>query len=753
MPASSLAALLLLWLPAMSEADTCSTGEASMLQTGSRFFSPRRRRAVTTEPPEPETPPNLPKYTVRISGKGGNLGFLVFSEQTLWQKAMAEAGKYLKQQRLVSAAVIPPCSADTKEVDSAGACFEIKEQGAVAVLAMEEPTTLTVPEEGGELEVTFKCEKHMEPDLAAYSRSLGLDPGQRNTFAGNLKKEGVYTKSQLRGQTYRSLFKGVGDDGDEKVLRQKLSSAQAQTGSRIPLNNAAEEADKVKEQVAGMKQQLQDARTKMEDAAKAGDADLANQAKAQLDNVLSQLSGIDVESANLSTAKQMSEMNAAIASGGFVNGRSLETRELIAFNGVFRGIDLMTTFKPSLKAPAVSLKPWYAQMSDDTLALYSQLRPEIDSEEFYIESQQASDLEVANGMVDTYGSSAFHTSVNSWQAGFDITSSCFAGGGSGGDTKSKSSGQAKQDQDSQAKNLQKSITALAKTQYFFQPKMLLYFSQGMLQMSEDFTDRCHRASYALCKFAGRKNCSKWIDPVESSPNVSSKLSDSSIQLRFVVANVSVLLILQQPDFEEGIKDALGNAVASMSSGANISDIDVELFKPDRSFVPGGDIYSSMQVKVTIRRATMEMYGGLEVYEGRDILQPGILRAFLSYPYINKVRIVEPNSSTYQTVGLDYFLLQFSPSNEGAESGQSGFNAMAEPLPGETADEVVPALMYDFGSHVCPHVTLGGWWRVTANYASTVNQEKIEVERATSEAMEKARAEAWGLNANAAGTRN
>eukprot|EP00439_Symbiodinium_sp_Y106_P026587 s414_g3.t1 len=260
---------------------------------------------------------------------------------------------------------------------------------------MEQPTTVKVPAEGGELEVTFKCCDQeclsttvvmaalvmtmalvvmlaaimaamradgdgwmvmlvlmtmlvvdakdvialnpREPDLAAYSPSLGLNPVQRSTFARNLKKEGVYTKSQLRGQTYRSLFKGVGgDNDDEKLLEEKLSAAQARTGGRIPLNNAAEEADKVKEQVAGMKQQLQDARTKMEDAAKAGDADLANQA--QLDNVLSQLSGIDVESANLSTAQQMSEMNAAIASGGFVNGRSLETRELIAFNGVFRGI-------------------------------------------------------------------------------------------------------------------------------------------------------------------------------------------------------------------------------------------------------------------------------------------------------------------------------------------------------------------------------------------------------------------------------
>eukprot|EP00439_Symbiodinium_sp_Y106_P029189 s4922_g3.t1 len=151
---------------------------------------------------------------------------------------------------------------------------------------------------------------------------------------------------------------------------------------------------------------------------------------------------------------------------------------------------------------------------------------------------------------------------------------------------------------------------------------------------------------------------------------------------------------------------------------------------------------------------VRMYGGLEVYEGRGFLQPGILSAFLSYPYINQVRIVETNSSTYKKVELDYFQLHYSPlSTQGADSGQGGFTAMAEPLPDATADEVVPALMYDFGSHICPHVTLGGWWRVTANYASTVNQEKIDVERATSEAMEKARAEAWGLNANAAGTRN
>ncbi|CAE7229555.1 unnamed protein product [Symbiodinium sp. KB8] len=96
----------------------------------------------------------------------------------------------------------------------------------------------------------------------------------------------------------------------------------------------------------------------------------------------------------------------------------------------------------------------------------------------------------------------------------------------------------------------------------------------------------------------------------------------------------------------------------------------------------------MQVRATIHRATMEMYGHLVVYNTKGKLQPGILRAFLSYPFISKVRIVEPDdSSAYQPVALTYFSITFSPlSNEGADSSQGGFDVMAEPLPGDTADE-------------------------------------------------------------------
>ncbi|CAE7437347.1 pol [Symbiodinium microadriaticum] len=153
MAASSLAALLLLWLPVKSAAGTCSTGESSMLQMGRQTWG-GRRRPVTTEPPDLETPDNMPEYTVRISGKGGNLGFLEFKADTAWQEAMAGAGKYLLQQRLVEDAAIDTCSEQATEV-----CLEIKVQGAVVM----DPTAATVPPKGGELEVTFSCEKHMDP--------------------------------------------------------------------------------------------------------------------------------------------------------------------------------------------------------------------------------------------------------------------------------------------------------------------------------------------------------------------------------------------------------------------------------------------------------------------------------------------------------------------------------------------------------------------------------------------------------------
>lgn len=47
-------------------------------------------------------------------------------------------------------------------------------------------------------------------------------------------------------------------------------------------------------------------------------------------------------------------------------------------------------------------------------------------QEMYLESEFASDIQYANGMVEAYGQSAFSSSVDSWQAGMDIASSGFS---------------------------------------------------------------------------------------------------------------------------------------------------------------------------------------------------------------------------------------------------------------------------------------------------------------------------------------
>ena len=44
----------------------------------------------------------------------------------------------------------------------------------------------------------------------------------------------------------------------------------------------------------------------------------------------------------------------------------------------------------------------------------------------YLESEFASDIQYANGMVEAYGQSAFSASVDSWQAGMDLATSGFS---------------------------------------------------------------------------------------------------------------------------------------------------------------------------------------------------------------------------------------------------------------------------------------------------------------------------------------
>ncbi|CAE7238838.1 unnamed protein product, partial [Symbiodinium microadriaticum] len=607
-------------------------------------------------------------------------------------------------------------------------CFERKVDGATVI------ATVDVPIMGAQLVVRLQYEEDMDSDLAAYTHSLHLEPRDRRVLAQNFKQQGVYQKSQLKNRDPADIFNGI---QRSELTKSKFSDVQAQAQA--------------------MKQELEAARTKMEEASKSGNAALASEAQAQLNQVMSQLDGVAVGNADLSTSGQQAEMNKAIQSGGFVNGHALTTSQLIAMNGVFRGMNLFTDEPTALKAQAVELVPQYAQMSEDQLALYVEMRPEVDSEEFFIESQKATDLQVANGMVDAFGSSAFHTSVDSWQAAVDIQSSYGGGGASGGQSKSKSGGSAQDHQDSDSKRLETSIKTLAKSQYFLQPKLLIDISESMLQMSPSFQADSHQASYVLCVSQGRQNCSSFLhlpapNSNSSTPDASQAgSSGSSLEVRFLVTNVENTIVLSQAKLRSDMESAFGDFIAFVAHAPNVS-ARVELYRPARAFSPDGT-FTSIQVVVTLSPADFATYSNVETYHAKGRLQPYCKKILLSIPHIDQARIRNAsNPINFLDNDLSYFFVSWSPLTKTGKTGGT-FDFIGVPEPGLVQDDqVVPALLYNYGSHVCPHVTMGGWWRITANYASTVSQQRLQVEVATAQAMEKARAEAWGVDATAAGSK-
>merc|ERR1712129_109541 len=54
----------------------------------------------------------------------------------------------------------------------------------------------------------------------------------------------------------------------------------------------------------------------------------------------------------------------------------------------------------------------------------------------------------------------------------------------------------------------------------------------------------------------------------------------------------------------------------------------------------------------------------------------------------------------------------------------------------------------FGTHVCPSVQLGGWWRVTANYRSTKDRGELEISDELSRAIEEKSSGSWSVVAAA-----
>jgi len=614
-----------------------------------------------------------------------------------------------------------------------------------------------VPDKGASLEVFFKNEENLDADVVNFVRTSGQTAEGQQASLKNLQEKGIYKSSQLIRQSSKDIF-GAGPVSP--MARNKLTQAQATAethqaaaaqASLVP--SAAEEAAKVKAQTEAMAAKLAQARQEMEQVVANGQGHVSAQAQQQMNDVLAQLSAISVEEADLSTDSAKTSLNAAIASGGFVGGSQLLPSQLISFNGVFRGIALM--IGGELRGPAVEFKSSYAQMPEDQLMQLYEMHPEVNSQEMYLESEFASDIQYANGMVEAYGQSAFSSSVDSWQAGMDIASSGFSGGGSGGQSNSKSGGSADDRHNSQQEKMKKKISSLYKSQYFFQPKRTLAISEGMLQLSPQFQSRCDEASYAICESMDSSNCYKWLQSSDSKPtnntNNTGGETNMTLGLTAILTNINWNAFANNPT-QSSFEDAAANYFASMA-GVERLGVKVSTSRPGAWW--GGDKWTQVLLELTVTPASFKTHSSIMKWWNKGTLQTGMLSAVEAARGMNDARIQNQSVPTeYLKREWRYYMISWEPTkpSKAVQSMYEVYEPDVKALlnPTSSEEQLLLSLIYDYGTHVCPKVTLGGWWRITASYVSTVNEERLDVEQAATSYINNAEAKSWAYDVNAAG---
>ncbi|CAJ1408784.1 unnamed protein product [Effrenium voratum] len=696
---------------------------------------------------------SAPAHTVKFTSKGGELWAFVAKT---FSEARTEATNQLRMKGWLNAhAQCELCCASAPQ--NFTCCFQFFWVGSALSQEAEDGLQGNVPDVGTSLEVVFKAEENLDSDVVKVVRNSGLSAEQQHTSLQNLQERGISSSSQLIRENPKDIFGGSVSRMALNKLTQAQTSAESQQvaaakASLIP--SAADEAAKVQAMTAGMAAKLAQARQEMEQVVANGQGHVTAQAEQQMNNVLAQLRAISVDDADLSTDSALTSLNTAIASGGFVGGSKLLPSQLISFNGVFRGIALM--IGGELRGQAVEFRSSYAQMPQDQLMQLYEMHPEVNSQEMYLESEFASDLQYANGMVEAYGQSAFSASVDSWQAGFDVASSGFSGGGSGGQSSSKSGGSAHSRHNSESEKMKKKITSLYKSQYFFEPKMTLAISEDMLQLSQQFRARCDAASYSLCKSMDLENCNQWLATPEVTPqNPTNKTNktetEMSLGLTAILTNVNWNAFANNP-IQSAFEDAARNYFVSM---AGVEGVDVQVSTARPGAYWGGDKWTQVLLQISVAPASFSVNSNIMKWWNKGVLQSGMLSAVEAARGMSDARVEnQTDPSHYLPRTWRYFVTSWQPAEPSKAVSQfqvyePDVRALLDPT--SSAEQLVLSLIYDYGTHICPKVTLGAWWRITARYVSTVDQERLDVEQAATSYITKAEAESWAYDASAAGS--
>ena len=229
-----------------------------------------------------------------------------------------------------------------------------------------------------------------------------------------------------------------------------------------------------------------------------------------------------------------------------------------------------------------------------------------------------------------------------------------------------------------------------------------------------------------------------------------------------------------PDLADRLKLALRNAAQSFA-GPVQQDVAVIFKKPSKS--TGVNVFQNLAVDIiltpTEQTLLKDAFQKLEYWAVRGYLQAALLTAVTSTRGINNAFALSRESEENVTLPPEHFRVEapFIPQTYGTAQNDTGVagvqlqatNSTANSSDSGTAREeidnlrkrrpdlvmAVHSLFWHFGTHVCPHVLLGGWWKLTASMQSNSTFSLLDMSNILSNALFEAESRAYSASASGA----
>ncbi|CAE8598747.1 unnamed protein product, partial [Polarella glacialis] len=595
--------------------------------------------------------------------------------------------------------------------------------------------------------VQFASERYFDKDLALYSRELPLTADEHQLLNANLVKRGIFKKAQLAGIDPTALTEGLAEGGGKKTVEARLEATKSAETTAIDAKEPKAEAgkkamdqmlEKQKEETAQLKERMDKVLADMGAATKTDSAELKAQTKADMQDIKDSLGKMTVSAADLDTSAASGQLDKMISSGGFVNGQALSMKQLLNFMGLFRGVTLTADGMSRSHQTVVELNPNMAAKDDPELRLKVQTVPDMEAKETTVTMDTALDVQLLDGWVEVLGASAVSSASNSksLSLGFAPAKTSVGYTSSTARSNGEATGFNKDSKQVDSKNTK----TLTKTSYFFEPKLQIDVTNLMLTSTSDFSSRTRQISYDLCQAKGQGGCGRKPETATATatPVVADEVKPEvvgSVDISFVVENMRYDVLLTQSVLALGVEDTVKRMIIAQLPAAEVRPIvKVTLSKPKPARAnPSQDtlIVATLNASISVIQLLQDKMIPLSQSLGAN------LKNVLNIENSQVKNETSDEAFALKVLGLEVIKQQVAllDTSSSRLSGAGG-----EPSIGEAID----TLIYDFGTHVCPHVVLGGWWSRRAKFESLENTRRIDVDRITSEAIRNAASDSTGV---------